>query len=108
MGAALVAVVVEHFRDTVAPLAERLRPYVTDTTAFLQQAIQSGKRLLFEGAQGSLLDIDHGTFPYVTSSSCSALGLFTGAGVPPQSVRSSSIESTNLNGGRCGRMSGVT
>ena len=61
--------------------ADRLRPHVTDTTAFLHKAIKSGKRLLFEGAQGSLLDIDHGTFPFVTSSNSSGCGIHNGSGV---------------------------
>jgi adenylosuccinate synthase len=55
---------------------------VADTTAFLLDEIEAGKRLLFEGAQGSLLDIDHGTFPYVTSSNSSGVGVSSGSGVP--------------------------
>jgi adenylosuccinate synthase len=62
--------------------AERLRPYVADTTAYLLDAIESGKKVLFEGAQGALLDIDHGTFPYVTSSNSSGVGVSSGSGVP--------------------------
>jgi adenylosuccinate synthase len=62
--------------------AERLRPYVADTTALLLDAVESGKRLLFEGAQGALLDIDHGTFPFVTSSNSSGVGVSSGSGVP--------------------------
>lgn len=65
-----------------AAYAERLRPYVTDTTAFLLDAAEGGSRILFEGAQGALLDIDHGTFPYVTSSNSSGLGVAAGSGVP--------------------------
>ena len=65
-----------------ADYAERLRPHVTDTTAYLLDAVESGKRLLFEGAQGSLLDIDHGTFPFVTSSNSSGVGVSSGSGVP--------------------------
>lgn len=61
--------------------AERLKPHVTNTTAWLHKAIQSGRKLLFEGAQGSLLDVDHGTFPYVTSSNSSAAGIHSGSGV---------------------------
>jgi adenylosuccinate synthase len=67
--------------------AERLRPFVADTTHLLDKALRAGKRLLFEGAQGTLLDIDHGTYPFVTSSSASACGVFTGAGVPPGAVK---------------------
>ncbi len=62
--------------------AERLRPHVADTTAYLLDAIEDGKRILFEGAQGALLDIDHGTFPFVTSSNSSGVGIAAGAGVP--------------------------
>ncbi len=62
--------------------AERLKPYVADTTALLLDAVESGKRLLFEGAQGALLDIDHGTFPFVTSSNSSGVGVSNGSGVP--------------------------
>jgi adenylosuccinate synthase len=62
--------------------AERLRPFVADTTAFLLDAVEAGRRLLFEGAQGALLDIDHGTFPYVTSSNSSGVGVASGSGVP--------------------------
>ncbi len=62
--------------------AERMKPYVGDTTSYLLEAAESGKRLLFEGAQGALLDIDHGTFPYVTSSNSSGVGISAGSGVP--------------------------
>lgn len=62
--------------------AERLMPYVTDTTAFLLDAVEAEKRVLFEGAQGALLDVDHGTFPYVTSSNSSGVGITGGSGVP--------------------------
>jgi len=62
--------------------AERLKPYVADTTAYLLDAIEGGSRMLFEGAQGALLDIDHGTFPFVTSSNSSGVGVASGSGVP--------------------------
>ena len=62
--------------------AERLRPFVADTTAYLLDAIEGGSRVLFEGAQGALLDIDHGTFPFVTSSNSSGVGVANGSGVP--------------------------
>lgn len=62
--------------------ADRLKELVTDTTAYLLDAVEANKRLLFEGAQGSLLDIDHGTFPYVTSSNASGVGVSAGSGVP--------------------------
>ena len=66
--------------------AERLRPYVRDTTTWLHNAIAQGKRLLFEGAQGSLLDVDHGSYPYVTSSNSSAAGIAAGSGVPTRHI----------------------
>jgi adenylosuccinate synthase len=62
--------------------AKRLKPFVTDTTHYLLDAVEAGKNVLFEGAQGSLLDIDHGTFPYVTSSNASGVGVSAGSGVP--------------------------
>jgi adenylosuccinate synthase len=62
--------------------AERMRPYVTDTTRLLHQSLAAGQRLLFEAAQGSLLDVDHGTYPYVTSSNSSPAGIWSGSGVP--------------------------
>jgi adenylosuccinate synthase len=66
--------------------AARLQPYITDTTAFLHRSLAENKRLLFEGAQGSLLDIDHGTFPYVTSSNSSGCGIHPGSGVPERAI----------------------
>lgn len=62
--------------------AERLSPHVADTTAYLLDAVEADKRILFEGAQGALLDIDHGTFPFVTSSNSSGVGVSAGSGVP--------------------------
>lgn len=62
--------------------AEKLRPFVCETTTFLHDALEEGRRLLFEGAQGALLDLDHGTFPYVTSSNSSGVGISPGSGVP--------------------------
>jgi adenylosuccinate synthase len=62
--------------------AERLKPHVADTTTLLLDALEGGQRVLFEGAQGALLDVDHGTFPYVTSSNSSGVGIASGSGVP--------------------------
>jgi adenylosuccinate synthase len=62
--------------------AGRLRPHVADTTAFLLDAVESGRRILLEGAQGALLDVDHGTFPFVTSSNSSGVGVSSGSGIP--------------------------
>jgi adenylosuccinate synthase len=66
--------------------ADRLRPHVVDTTGWLHRALREGRSLLFEGAQGSLLDIDHGTFPYVTSSNSSGCGIHAGSGVPERAI----------------------
>jgi adenylosuccinate synthase len=63
-----------------------LAEYITDTITYLDDAMREGKSLLFEGAQGTLLDIDFGTFPYVTSSSATAGGACTGTGVPPKKI----------------------
>jgi adenylosuccinate synthase len=73
-------------RDQYEGFAERIRPMVCDTALMLNQAIASGKTVLFEGAQGTMLDIDHGTYPFVTSSSASAGGACTGTGVPPTRI----------------------
>jgi adenylosuccinate synthase len=61
----------------------KLRPFVSNTVVYLHKALQRGKEILFEGAQGTFLDIDHGTYPYVTSSNTTAGGACTGSGVPP-------------------------
>src|SRR5467141_539452 len=61
----------------------KLRPFVSNTVVYLHRALQRGKEILFEGAQGTFLDIDHGTYPYVTSSNTTAGGACTGSGVPP-------------------------
>jgi adenylosuccinate synthase len=63
--------------------AEKLRPFVANTVVYLHRAIERDKEILFEGAQGTFLDIDHGTYPYVTSSNTTAGGACTGTGVPP-------------------------
>ena len=73
-------------REEYVAMVERVRPMVCDTAALLNQAIRNGKSILFEGAQGTMLDIDHGTFPFVTSSSASAGGACTGTGVPPTRI----------------------
>ena len=66
--------------------ADKLLPFAADTTEFLHKSISDGKPILFEGAQGTLLDLDHGTFPFVTSSNSSALGMSAGCGVPAKMV----------------------
>jgi adenylosuccinate synthase len=73
-------------REEYERFAERIRPMVRDTALLLNQAIAEGKTMLFEGAQGTMLDIDHGTYPFVTSSNASAGGACTGTGVPPTRI----------------------
>lgn len=65
-----------------ADYGRQLAPHVCDTTQLLHQAMADGKRLLFEGANACLLDVDHGTYPFVTSSNCSSLGIYPGSSVP--------------------------
>jgi adenylosuccinate synthase len=71
-----------------ARAAEQVAPFVTDTAVMLNDAIAKGERVMFEGAQGTMLDIDHGTYPFVTSSSATSGGAVTGTGVPPNAIRS--------------------
>lgn len=66
--------------------AEKLRPMIRDTVTLINQAEKAGKRILFEGAQGALLDVDFGTYPYISSSSASAAGVSAGTGIAPKSV----------------------
>src|SRR3569833_1005215 len=80
------AVNADEIVDRYAEAAERMRPMICDTAALLSQAMRDGKNLLFEGAQGTMLDIDHGTYPIVTSSSATAGGAATGTGVGPPAI----------------------
>ena len=73
-------------RDRYKVYADRLRPMVRDTTVMTYDAIKSGKEVLFEGAQGTLLDLDMGTYPYVTSSHPVAGGCCIGSGVGPTAI----------------------
>lgn len=66
--------------------AERLRPFITDTSLLINQYISEGKKVVFEGAQGCLLDLDHGTYPYVTSSSPTSISIPVNAGVAPYKI----------------------
>jgi adenylosuccinate synthase len=70
-----------------AEAAEKVAPFVTDTALLLNKAIASGESVMFEGAQATMLDIDHGTYPFVTSSSASAGGAVIGTGVPPNAIQ---------------------
>ena len=72
--------------DEYAPYADRLRPHVTDTSLLLWNGLKKGKMVLFEGAQGTLLDIDHGTYPFVTSSNPTAGGAAVGSGIGPKAI----------------------
>jgi adenylosuccinate synthase len=70
-----------------AEAAEKIAPFVTDTALLLNNAIAAGESVMFEGAQATMLDIDHGTYPFVTSSSASAGGAVIGTGVPPNAIQ---------------------
>jgi adenylosuccinate synthase len=72
--------------EEIAPLAERLEPFITDTTAYLNNAVREGRSVLVEGAQATLLDVDHGTYPFVTSSSTTSGGACSGLGLAPQKI----------------------
>jgi adenylosuccinate synthase len=69
--------------DAYRKAGDRLKPFVTNTVVYLHEATQRGEDMLFEGAQGTFLDIDHGTYPFVTSSNTTAGGACTGSGIPP-------------------------
>ncbi|MCA9079067.1 MAG: adenylosuccinate synthase [Planctomycetaceae bacterium] len=91
--------------DDYCRLAEQIAHRVTDTTAYLHKALKQDKNMLFEGAQGSLLDIDHGTFPFVTSSNSSGCGIHVGSGVPErvidQMIGVVKAYTTRVGGGPC-------
>jgi len=70
-----------------AAYGDRLRPMICDTSALIQDALASDRQVLFEGANAVMLDVDHGTYPFVTSSNCSSLGVYSGAGVPAGALR---------------------
>jgi adenylosuccinate synthase len=73
---------VDAIYDEYRVYAERLAPMIGDTTTYLLDAVEADRKVLYEGAQGSMLDIDHGTFPFVTSSNSSGVGVSSGSGVP--------------------------
>ncbi len=73
--------------ETYYGYAQRLDPYVTDTVAYIHAALAAEKQILFEGAQGTMLDIDFGTYPYVTSSNCTAGAVCTGLGIGPKAIQ---------------------
>src|SRR5262249_49788277 len=77
---------VEETLATYVECGRKLARFVTDTSALLGERLATGTRLLCEGAQGVMLDVDHGTYPYVTSSSCAPGGAMTGLGIPPRAL----------------------
>src|ERR1700752_288929 len=76
-----------HEVEATLKLGEKIRGYICDTAELVNRALDEGKSVLFEGAQGTMLDIDHGTYPYVTSSSAISGGATTGVGVPPTKIK---------------------
>ena len=72
--------------DQLLQHGERMKPWIADVSLLLNDAMRAGKRIMFEGAQGTLLDIDHGTYPYVTSSNASIGGVCTGLGIPARAI----------------------
>jgi adenylosuccinate synthase len=76
-----------HEVEETLKLGEKIRGYICDTAELLNGALDDGKSVLFEGAQGTMLDIDHGTYPFVTSSSATSGGAATGVGVPPTKIK---------------------
>ncbi|WP_020015716.1 adenylosuccinate synthase [Promicromonospora sukumoe] len=82
------AITVDETLDELLQYADRLRPMVTDTAVELNKALDAGKNVLFEAGQATMLDIDHGTYPFVTSSSATAGGAVTGSGVGPTRIDS--------------------
>src|ERR1700756_777600 len=76
-----------HEVEETLRLGEKIRGYICDTAELLNRALDEGKSVLFEGAQGTMLDIDHGTYPYVTSSSATSGGATMGVGVPPTKIK---------------------
>jgi len=79
---------VEELAERMESCAQRLRPYVADTSLLVDQALREGRRVLLEGAQGTLLDLDHGTYPFVTSSNPIAGAAATGTGIGPTRIDS--------------------
>lgn len=77
---------VDQICETYLPYAERLSPYIIESSRYLNEAIGEGRNILFEGSQATMLDIDFGTYPFVTSSNCTAGGAITGSGVGPKHI----------------------
>jgi adenylosuccinate synthase len=89
--------------DEALKLGEKVKPYICDTAELVNRALNEGKAVMFEGAQGTMLDIDHGTYPFVTSSSAISGGATTGVGVPPTKISNvigvSKAYTTRVGGG---------
>lgn len=85
-GEPVPAVDVQQVHEQCVALGERIRPYVGDVSLYLSAQVQRGARILFEGAQGTLLDVDHGTYPFVTSSNCVAGFAAVGSGLGPTTI----------------------
>ncbi|MBP2673269.1 MAG: Adenylosuccinate synthetase [Deltaproteobacteria bacterium] len=89
--------------DEYLAFGERLKPYLIDTSLFINNELRQGAKVLFEGAQGTLLDVDHGTYPFVTSSNTTAGGVCTGSGVGPTKISAvvgvSKAYATRVGGG---------
>jgi len=79
---------IEEITKDYIEFEKKISQYITDTPSYLNNAIEEGKSILLEGAQGALLDVDHGTYPYVTSSSPTSGGACTGTGIPPTKISS--------------------
>lgn len=98
-----VSLVAKEIAAHYQSLGEQLKPMISDTNHFLLDAVDAGKTILFEGAQGALLDVDHGTYPYVTSSNSSGVGVPTGSGLPPKWINKvigvAKCYSTRVGGG---------
>src|ERR1700751_2747432 len=92
-----------HEVEATLRLGEKIRGYICDSAELVNRALDEGKSVLFEGAQGTMLDIDHGTYPYVTSSSATSRGATTGVGVPPTKIKHvlgvSKAYTTSVGGG---------
>ena len=92
-----------HEVDETLQFGEKIRPYICDTAELVNHALDEGKSILFEGAQGTMLDIDHGTYPFITSSSTTSGGASTGTGVPPTKINGvlgiSKAYTTRVGGG---------
>ena len=80
------ALSLEPIIEELTEAAEQLRPYITNTSAILHEAVENNRRILLEGAQGTLLDVDHGTYPFVTSSSPTSGGASTGSAIAPTAL----------------------